>query len=57
MARVRERLSDDLDAPAALRTIDAWADSALAGRGTDPAAVALMSTCVDALLGVRAAAR
>jgi L-cysteine:1D-myo-inositol 2-amino-2-deoxy-alpha-D-glucopyranoside ligase len=53
VARIRERLSDDLDAPAALRTVDAWADAALAGRGSDPAAVGLMRTCVDALLGVR----
>jgi L-cysteine:1D-myo-inositol 2-amino-2-deoxy-alpha-D-glucopyranoside ligase len=53
LAAVREALSDDLDTPAALAVVDAWADAALAGAGTDTAAPALMSRTVDALLGIR----
>ncbi|MCW2633391.1 MAG: hypothetical protein JWR88_2353, partial [Pseudonocardia sp.] len=33
--------------------VDAWADLALERRGRDQGAGALMSTAVDALLGVR----
>jgi len=60
--RLRERLADDLDAPAALRAVDAWVDSALArsagpahSAGSDPVdgAPALVAAAVDALLGVR----
>jgi L-cysteine:1D-myo-inositol 2-amino-2-deoxy-alpha-D-glucopyranoside ligase len=50
---VRERLSDDLDTPGALATIDAWVDAALAGEGADGSAPALVASTVDALLGVR----
>ncbi|WP_084958291.1 cysteine--1-D-myo-inosityl 2-amino-2-deoxy-alpha-D-glucopyranoside ligase [Thermoactinospora rubra] len=50
LAAVRERLADDLDAPGALRAIDAWAEEALAGRGDRPAG--LVRDLVDALLGV-----
>ncbi len=46
--RVRERMADDLDAPAALAAIDEWA----AAEGTDPAAPALVRDIADALLGV-----
>jgi L-cysteine:1D-myo-inositol 2-amino-2-deoxy-alpha-D-glucopyranoside ligase len=53
LAGVREALADDLDAPRALSLVDAWADAALAGEGSDPDAPALMATTVDALLGVR----
>ena len=53
LAAVRERLCDDLDTPGALRTVDLWADAALAGEGTDTEAPALVSATVDALLGVR----
>ncbi|SDK52567.1 L-cysteine:1D-myo-inositol 2-amino-2-deoxy-alpha-D-glucopyranoside ligase [Nonomuraea maritima] len=52
LARVRERLADDLDAPAALAAIDAWAEDALAGGGSDSAAPALVKDLTDALLGV-----
>ncbi|MWA00463.1 cysteine--1-D-myo-inosityl 2-amino-2-deoxy-alpha-D-glucopyranoside ligase [Actinomadura sp. LD22] len=45
---VRERLADDLDAPAALAAIDAWA----AADGTDEAAPAQVRALADALLGV-----
>jgi L-cysteine:1D-myo-inositol 2-amino-2-deoxy-alpha-D-glucopyranoside ligase len=53
LAAVREALADDLDAPAALTVVDAWADAALAGAGDDPEAPALMRRTVDARLGVR----
>jgi L-cysteine:1D-myo-inositol 2-amino-2-deoxy-alpha-D-glucopyranoside ligase len=53
LADVRQHLADDLDAPAALAAVDAWAESALAGRGSSPQAPALVAATVDALLGVR----
>ncbi|NUW32133.1 cysteine--1-D-myo-inosityl 2-amino-2-deoxy-alpha-D-glucopyranoside ligase [Nonomuraea sp. SMC257] len=52
LARVRERLADDLDAPGALAAIDAWADEALAGEGADTGAPGLVRDLADALLGV-----
>ncbi|XVQ82617.1 cysteine--1-D-myo-inosityl 2-amino-2-deoxy-alpha-D-glucopyranoside ligase [Microbispora siamensis] len=48
LAAVRERLADDLDAPAALAAIDAWA----AEEGDDASAPALVRDVADALLGV-----
>ncbi|GAA4586632.1 L-cysteine:1D-myo-inositol 2-amino-2-deoxy-alpha-D-glucopyranoside ligase [Actinoplanes octamycinicus] len=53
LAAVREALTTDLDAPAALAVVDAWADAALSGAGDDAAAPELMARTVDALLGVR----
>jgi L-cysteine:1D-myo-inositol 2-amino-2-deoxy-alpha-D-glucopyranoside ligase len=53
LSAVREALRDDLDTPATLAVVDAWAEAALAGAGDDPAAPALMAQTVDALLGVR----
>jgi L-cysteine:1D-myo-inositol 2-amino-2-deoxy-alpha-D-glucopyranoside ligase len=53
LAAVRESLADDLDTPATLAVVDAWADAALTGAGDDETAPALMSRTVDALLGVR----
>ncbi|MFI1988681.1 cysteine--1-D-myo-inosityl 2-amino-2-deoxy-alpha-D-glucopyranoside ligase [Actinoplanes sp. NPDC020271] len=50
---VREALSNDLDAPAALAVVDAWAEATLSGAGDDAEAPALMARTVDALLGVR----
>ncbi|HET6212833.1 MAG TPA: cysteine--1-D-myo-inosityl 2-amino-2-deoxy-alpha-D-glucopyranoside ligase, partial [Micromonosporaceae bacterium] len=50
---VRRRLADDLDTPGALSLVDAWAESVLAGQGSDPDAPALAASTVDALLGVR----
>ncbi|TDB93895.1 cysteine--1-D-myo-inosityl 2-amino-2-deoxy-alpha-D-glucopyranoside ligase [Actinomadura sp. 7K534] len=47
-AAVRDRLADDLDAPAALAAIDAWA----AADGTDETAPAQVKAIADALLGV-----
>nr|WP_221379396.1 cysteine--1-D-myo-inosityl 2-amino-2-deoxy-alpha-D-glucopyranoside ligase [Actinoplanes polyasparticus] len=53
VAAVREALSSDLDSPAALAVVDAWAEAALAGAGEDDQAPELMARTVDALLGVR----
>ena len=52
LAAVRERLCADLDTPGALLAVDAWADAALAGDGTDGQAPALVSATTDALLGI-----
>jgi len=52
LQRVRDRLADDLDTPAALAAIDRWADEALTRRGTDPDAPALIRDLADALLGL-----
>ena len=49
VAAVRAALRHDLDAPAALAAVDAWA----ASTGDDPTATAELSRAVDALLGVR----
>ncbi|MFI7603148.1 cysteine--1-D-myo-inosityl 2-amino-2-deoxy-alpha-D-glucopyranoside ligase [Actinoplanes sp. NPDC049681] len=53
LASVRQALHHDLDTPAALALVDAWADAALSGTGEDKAAPELMARTVDALLGVR----
>lgn len=53
IARVRECLSNDMQCPAALDVIDAWAMEQQAGTGTDPVAPGLIATMCDALLGVR----
>jgi L-cysteine:1D-myo-inositol 2-amino-2-deoxy-alpha-D-glucopyranoside ligase len=53
LAGVRARLADDLDTPGALTLVDEWAEAALAGRGDDSAAPALMAATVDARLGIR----
>jgi L-cysteine:1D-myo-inositol 2-amino-2-deoxy-alpha-D-glucopyranoside ligase len=45
---VRAALRNDLDAPAALAAIDAWALTS----GDDPAAPGLVRDLADALLGV-----
>jgi L-cysteine:1D-myo-inositol 2-amino-2-deoxy-alpha-D-glucopyranoside ligase len=52
LAEVREALADDLDAPRALRAVDAWAAAQASDGGTDTAAPGLVSRTVDALLGV-----
>jgi L-cysteine:1D-myo-inositol 2-amino-2-deoxy-alpha-D-glucopyranoside ligase len=49
LTALRAHLANDLDTPAALAAVDAWA----AGEGTDPAAPALVRDAVDALLGIR----
>jgi L-cysteine:1D-myo-inositol 2-amino-2-deoxy-alpha-D-glucopyranoside ligase len=50
--RVRDRLADDLDTPAALAAVDRWADEALTRGGTSADAPGLVRDLVDALLGV-----
>ncbi|MEV4004697.1 cysteine--1-D-myo-inosityl 2-amino-2-deoxy-alpha-D-glucopyranoside ligase [Actinomadura sp. NPDC049753] len=47
-AAVREGLADDLDTPAALAAVDAWASA----EGDDDAAPAQAAAVVDALLGI-----
>ncbi|MET9852011.1 cysteine--1-D-myo-inosityl 2-amino-2-deoxy-alpha-D-glucopyranoside ligase [Streptomyces sp. NPDC006450] len=49
---VREALSDDLDAPAALAAVDRWVERQLVTDGDDESAPGLVSRTVDALLGV-----
>ena len=50
LRQVRERLGDDLDAPGALRAVDAWADQALRGEGSGQAG--LVRDLIAARLGV-----
>ena len=64
VAQLRAALAEDLDAPRALRAVDAWADGVLAGSDNDDddavaeasssagIAVALVRDAIDALLGV-----
>jgi L-cysteine:1D-myo-inositol 2-amino-2-deoxy-alpha-D-glucopyranoside ligase len=52
VAKLRDRLADDLDTPSALSAVDAWVADALRYRGTDADAPVLIRTAVDALLGV-----
>lgn len=50
---VRAAMTADLDAPAALRAVDAWADAALTLGGDDPGAPGVLARTIDALLGIR----
>jgi len=50
--RLRDHLADDLDTPAALAAVDAWAADALHRHGRDTSAPALLRDAVDALLGI-----
>lgn len=52
LARIRERLSDDLDTVAAIAAVDRWADDTLVYGGSDRVAPALIRSTVDALLGI-----
>jgi L-cysteine:1D-myo-inositol 2-amino-2-deoxy-alpha-D-glucopyranoside ligase len=52
LERVRDRLADDLDSPAALAAVDRWADEALTRGGPDADAPRLVRDLADALLGV-----
>jgi L-cysteine:1D-myo-inositol 2-amino-2-deoxy-alpha-D-glucopyranoside ligase len=52
LAEVREALSDDLDAPAALAAMDRWADEQNAHGGPDEGATGVAARAMDALLGV-----
>lgn len=53
LARVRERLADDLDTPVALLAVDRWASDAATVVGRDASAPGLVRDLVDALLGVQ----
>jgi len=50
--RVRQRLADDLDTPAALAAVDRWADEARTRGGPAASAPGMVRDLVDALLGV-----
>jgi len=50
---VRARLSDDLDAPGALRAVDHWVEQVRLGVGDDARAPGLVRDTADALLGIR----
>jgi L-cysteine:1D-myo-inositol 2-amino-2-deoxy-alpha-D-glucopyranoside ligase len=52
LARLRDRLADDLDTPRALAAVDAWVEEALRRQGRDEQSPALVRDAVDALLGV-----
>jgi L-cysteine:1D-myo-inositol 2-amino-2-deoxy-alpha-D-glucopyranoside ligase len=52
LATVRERLADDLDAPAAVAAIDAWAGAVLDGPGVPVPDAELIRATANALLGV-----
>jgi L-cysteine:1D-myo-inositol 2-amino-2-deoxy-alpha-D-glucopyranoside ligase len=53
LREVREALSDDLDAPSALRAIDRWADEQLTRGGDVTGAPGVVARTADALLGLR----
>lgn len=50
---VRTALAADLDAPAALRAVDSWADAALSVGGDVEGAPGVVARAIDALLGIR----
>ena len=50
---IRVALAADLNGPAALAAIDAWADRTILGGGGDREAPGLVSRAMDALLGLR----
>ncbi len=52
VAKVRAALAHDLDAPAALAAVDAWAGASVAIDSDDTEAPALVARACDALLGV-----
>jgi len=50
---IRERVADDLDAPAALAVVDAWAGAVIRDPASaDVGSAALVRDAVDALLGI-----
>jgi L-cysteine:1D-myo-inositol 2-amino-2-deoxy-alpha-D-glucopyranoside ligase len=58
VARIREFLANDLDAPGALAAVDEWARESLHGHeteagGIEPGAPGLVARALDALLGIR----
>jgi L-cysteine:1D-myo-inositol 2-amino-2-deoxy-alpha-D-glucopyranoside ligase len=53
VAAIRSALAADLDAPAALRAVDTWADASLSVGGDVEGAPGIVSRTLDALLGIR----
>jgi len=53
LEEIRRTLADDLDTPAALAAVDAWAHRSLAQEGDDPTAAGVLARALDALLGIR----
>ena len=53
IASVRAALADDLDTPAALVAVDAWAERTLHGEWTTRSAPGPLARILDALLGIR----
>jgi L-cysteine:1D-myo-inositol 2-amino-2-deoxy-alpha-D-glucopyranoside ligase len=53
VAQIRHALADDLDAPAALAAVDAWAGASTVVEGDDGYAPAVVAAACDALLGIR----
>ncbi len=53
VTELREKLADDLDAPAALEVVDRWADRALNRGGRSESGPGILARAIDALLGVR----
>ena len=51
--QVRLAIATDLDAPAALAAVDAWAAEALESEGSHPTAAGELSRALDAVLGIR----
>ncbi len=52
LAAMRSALANDLDAPAALHTVDAWVEQQLTTGGDDSAGPGLVARALDALLGI-----
>jgi len=53
LLELRQSLSNDLDAPRALRTVDGWVADVTRGRGDDQSAPTDVACAVDALLGIQ----
>lgn len=53
IAAVRAALADDLDTPAALAAVDAWADLSLSAGGDVQSAPGELARAIDGLLGIR----
>ncbi len=53
IARIRECLANDLDAPGALAAVDEWARESLERGGSELGAPGLVGRALDALLGIR----
>ncbi|MBX9246114.1 cysteine--1-D-myo-inosityl 2-amino-2-deoxy-alpha-D-glucopyranoside ligase [Actinotalea ferrariae] len=53
VAALRAALAADLDAPAALRAMDTWADASLSVGGDVEGAPGIVARALDALLGIR----